>query len=180
MAVLTTPNYDLPYPDGNDLIRDGNDRIQDLAEKLDTDVLPAIESIAGTPGPAGPAGADGAQGEPGAAGGGSQQSVWVWISAATSSSIVPRSSEASTGRPSMNTVTRHSRPGSNATTSGAIPTAARVASRSVARSMPSSAVSLPGSRSTQSRPAQRIALLDLRPLRRQPRSSLYRQRALER
>lgn len=35
MAVLTTSRLGLPYPDGNDRLRDGDNRIGDLATKLD-------------------------------------------------------------------------------------------------------------------------------------------------
>lgn len=35
MAVLTTTRLGLPYPDGNDRLRDGDNRIGDLARKLD-------------------------------------------------------------------------------------------------------------------------------------------------
>ena len=35
MAVLTTTRLGLPYPDGNDRLRDGDNRIGDLSAKLD-------------------------------------------------------------------------------------------------------------------------------------------------
>ena len=35
MAVLNTPRLGLPYPDGTDLLRDGDNRIHDLAAALD-------------------------------------------------------------------------------------------------------------------------------------------------
>src|SRR5215211_48499 len=75
-------------------------------------------------------------------------------SATSSTSGGARSSSAASGRPAMNAVTRHGGSSMNATTSGPTPAraAASVASRSAARSIPSRSVSLPGSRTTTSRP----------------------------
>lgn len=61
MGVLNTPRLDLPYPDGNDLLRDGDNRIHDLASALDDIVatVDQLDDIALTPGPPGPAGPSG-------------------------------------------------------------------------------------------------------------------------
>ena len=82
---------------------------------------------------------------------------WIARSASASSTTRVRSSSAGTGRASMKPVTRQPRRGSNATTSGPMPSAAAaaVAARSASRSIPSSSVFLPGSRTTQSRPPNR-------------------------
>lgn len=92
MAVHTTPNLGLPYPDGADRLRDGDNRIADLALAIDDlDFPEGPEGPTGPTGPAGPTGATGPAGptgEQGPPGGGMQQSIWVWISAATSSATI--------------------------------------------------------------------------------------------
>lgn len=92
MAVHTTPNLDLPYPDGADPLQEGHTRIQDLAEAIDVLDMTGPVGPPGPSGPVGPSGPTGAtgpvgpqgdQGDPGAAGGGSQSSLWTWMAPAT-------------------------------------------------------------------------------------------------
>jgi hypothetical protein len=76
MGVLHTPRLVLPYPDGNDLLRDGDDRIHDLASALDEIVatVDQLEAIELTPGPPG---ADGPPGPPGASNA-VYTATWSW------------------------------------------------------------------------------------------------------
>ncbi len=44
--MLTTPIYDFPYPEGSDLVQDGNDIIQALAEAVEAAMNPPWVAIA--------------------------------------------------------------------------------------------------------------------------------------